>query len=93
MNEPTLFGSGEPDHVAPGVPEPGTCRLCGAAIVWIRTAADKAMPCDPPMLTVVTDAGLTVRGRVSHFATCPRAGEARKPRTGTPSPDRVTRHG
>lgn len=24
----------------------GTCRGCGAAIVWIRTPSGKAMPCD-----------------------------------------------
>ena len=24
-----------------------TCRGCGAPIVWIKTPAGKAMPCDP----------------------------------------------
>lgn len=25
----------------------GTCRGCGAPIVWIRTPGGKSMPCDP----------------------------------------------
>ena len=29
----------------------GTCRGCGAPIVWIRTPAGKAMPCDPEIVT------------------------------------------
>ncbi len=85
-----LFGSGAPEP-AEGVPEPGTCRLCGAAIVWIRTVGGKAMPCDAKVLSVTTDAGMQVRGRESHFATCPRAAEVRRPR---PDPARrVTRRG
>ena len=24
-----------------------TCRGCGAAIIWIRTAGNKSIPCDP----------------------------------------------
>jgi hypothetical protein len=85
-----LFGAGIPP-TSPGVPEPGTCRLCGAAIVWIVTVGGKAMPCDAQVRVVITDAGLQVRGRESHFATCPRAAEVRRPR---PDPARrVTRRG
>ena len=25
----------------------GTCKGCGAAIIWIRTPGGKTMPCDP----------------------------------------------
>jgi hypothetical protein len=54
------------------------CRSCNAEIVWIKTKAGKLMPLDPPVLTVVTDQGETVRGRESHWATCPGAGEHRR---------------
>lgn len=69
----------EPEPQA-GTPQDGTCSSCGAPIVWIRTAAAKAMPCDPAQLSVVTDAGNVVRGRVSHFATCPSAAQHRAPK-------------
>lgn len=54
------------------------CRSCGARIVWIETAAGKKMPLDEKKATVVLDDGTVVTGRVSHFATCPQAGEWRK---------------
>lgn len=60
------------------MPDNATCRGCGAHIVWIRTKAGRLNPCDPKELAVVTEAGEVVRGRVSHFATCPRAGEFRR---------------
>ena len=55
-----------------------TCRSCGAEIVWVTTPAGKQMPLDPHVLTVVADGGETVRGRVSHFASCPNAAAHRK---------------
>lgn len=57
-----------------------SCRSCDAPIVWIKSPAGKSIPCDPPVLSVVTDAGEVVRGRISHFATCPNAAQHRKPR-------------
>lgn len=89
-----MFGAGAPEP-ADGLPERGTCRLCGAAIVWIRTNRGRAlrvspMPCDDKVRTVVTDGGEVVRGRESHFATCPRGGEVRQPR---PTGKAVRRHG
>lgn len=54
-----------------------TCRGCGAPIVWIKTKAGRPNPCDPNIVAVVTDEGEVVRGRISHFATCPKAGEFR----------------
>lgn len=59
-------------------PTTSNCRLCGAPLVWISTPAGKRMPCDAARVTVVLDDGQVVTGRVSHFATCPRADEARK---------------
>jgi hypothetical protein len=43
------------------------CKSCGAGIYWIRTAAGKAMPCDPD--------------GTSHFASCPQADQHRKRHT------------
>lgn len=50
------------------------CRYCKAAIKWIRTTADKRMPCEPnpvtvvlegsgERMTVVTLEGQTISGR------------------------------
>lgn len=46
------------------------CRSCGAPVVW-GTLNGKPHPLNPRVLTVVTDDGACVRGRESHFATCP----------------------
>lgn len=49
------------------------CKGCGAEIVWIKTASGKSMPCDIDKVTIVTDDGKTVTGRIPHWATCPAA--------------------
>lgn len=54
------------------------CKGCGFPIVWITTKDGKKMPCDPEKLTVITDNGDAVTGRVSHFSTCPAADIFRK---------------
>lgn len=59
--------------------DPGTCRSCRAPIVWVRTRSGKPMPLDPTVITIVTDEGDTIRGRISHFGTCPNAAAHRKP--------------
>jgi len=57
----------------------GNCRSCGASIVWVvLRGSGKPHPCDPGMLTVVTDVGQIVKGRGSHFATCPKADDFRR---------------
>lgn len=33
----------------------GTCRGCGAPIIWIKTAAGKSMPCDAEPITYWQD--------------------------------------
>ena len=58
------------------------CSKCGREIMWIETEqrADKPAaraPVDLPILSVITEEGKTVRGRQSHFATCPNAAEFR----------------
>lgn len=79
----------------------GTCRGCGAPIVWIATAGGKSMPCDAyptpywekPKAPgkIVTPNGVVLScvfegdihnatgiGYISHFSTCPKAGQFRK---------------
>jgi hypothetical protein len=73
-----------------------SCKSCGAQIEWVRTESGKAMPLDiDPVddgnLVVVGGvaskwtpeldaAGIPPPRRVSHFVTCPNAGDWRKPR-------------
>lgn len=62
------------------------CRSCQSEIVWATSQKGKAMPLDPKVVTVVEtvdgpdgrEVVRMVRGRVSHFATCPNANEHRK---------------
>jgi hypothetical protein len=64
----------------------GTCKSCGAAILWVVTASGKRMPLDanaerrfviepeePPL-------ALSRETYSSHFATCPNAAQHRKDR-------------
>ena len=52
---------------------PRRCRSCGAPVLWQKTVAGCWMPLNPPVLTVVDDAGAVHQGRISHFASCPNA--------------------
>lgn len=54
------------------------CKGCGAEIVWIKTPAGKAMPCDPNKVTIVTERGATVTGYIPHWATCTAAKSFKK---------------
>ena len=56
------------------------CRSCGAPVVWIY-GATRRMICNPEVLTVITDEGLVVKGRESHFSTCPDADKWRRRKT------------
>lgn len=67
--------------------ERGSCRSCGASILWVETSTGKRMPLDfDPERRFVIEAGAEqMRARlrntyVSHFATCPNADQHRKPR-------------
>jgi hypothetical protein len=54
------------------------CRSCGAPISFVKVPdGSKSIPVNPGLLTVVTADGRTVKGRVSHFATCPKADQHR----------------
>lgn len=69
---------------------PGTCRSCGAAIVWATLITGKRMPFDAPLqiarLHPASGAGERAIADVdselsfSHFATCPDAERWRKGR-------------
>ena len=52
----------------PKVTEKGRCRFCEAPVFWIY-GATRGMICNPGVLTVITDEGLVVKGRESHFST------------------------
>lgn len=66
----------------------GTCRSCGAKLVWATTAVGKKMPLEPCAVADgnirIDQAGIARVGRMgtgpyrSHFATCPNANDWRK---------------
>lgn len=68
-----------------GLPHKGrrTCKACGAPLLFARTPAGKAIPVDlrPPVYQVTEDLdgnAIAIRAEhslVTHFATCPHAGE------------------
>ena len=62
-----------------------TCKGCGKPIIWAEMAAGRRAPFDAKAGTILledkdgTKGARYVRGHVSHFATCPKADEFRKP--------------
>lgn len=54
------------------------CRSCGKKISFVMMKSGKLNPVDENYISVVTDHGDIIRGRESHFATCPDAGKWRK---------------
>lgn len=66
-----LFGARRGEYEVPEHATPTTCRSCGAAMVWIKTANGRAMPLS--LATVETRDG--VRYALAHFADCPEAKE------------------
>lgn len=55
-----------------------TCKSCGAAIVWMKTAAGKSIPVDAE--TATADPVFVPGRHRAHFATCPNAKGHRQPR-------------
>ena len=57
------------------------CRGCGQPVKWLKTIRGKNIPVDPD---TIDDQGATVfdqdQGMVSHFATCPKSDELRRPK-------------
>jgi hypothetical protein len=46
----------------------GTCRSCGASVVWISTAKGAAMPIDASTIRIIKNE----QWGINHFATCPQ---------------------
>ncbi len=64
-------------------PNPGTCSSCGAAILWARTEAGKAMPINAKPEKRVVLGSRTGRAHVldtylPHWASCPSADQHRR---------------
>jgi len=49
------------------------CQGCSQSILLAKTRNGKSIQLDPPKLTIVTEAGDIVSGRITHFATCQNA--------------------
>ena len=59
----------------------GTCRSCGAEILWVRSArSGKPMPLNPGRKVVVTERGEVHNGYEPHWSSCPYAEQHRAPR-------------
>jgi hypothetical protein len=65
----------------------GTCRSCGAPIVWAQLLTGKRMPFDPPLIVRALQTSLLDERAVdlvdmdhtrSHFASCPHARDWRR---------------
>jgi hypothetical protein len=59
------------------------CEACGEAIEFVRMTSGRMNPVNLKVYTVVTDKGEAVRGRESHFATCPAAEKFRTKKPGS----------
>lgn len=55
------------------------CRGCNAKIIWFKTEAGKNMPVDADTVEAEDDE-LDLDRHVSHFATCKKADQFRRPR-------------
>lgn len=53
------------------------CSSCRAKIIWFKTAAGKNMPVDADTVEP-EDQELELPRHISHFATCPNAGQHRR---------------
>lgn len=53
------------------------CKSCRARIIWFKTDSGKSMPVDADTVEPEDDE-LDLDRHVSHFSTCPQAGEWRK---------------
>jgi hypothetical protein len=62
------------------------CRLCGAAILFLPTAAGRQMPVNAASTTVMDAQGHMHTGHVPHWSTCPHADKFRRPKTANELP-------
>jgi hypothetical protein len=49
------------------------CKACGAEIEFVKLISGKLNPVNKQYKIIITDTGEVLRGRESHFATCPGA--------------------
>jgi hypothetical protein len=61
---------------------PTTCRSCGAAVVWLLTAAGKWMITDAASVPAGTRTYHPAAGHQAHWGSCPDAKAWRRGRTG-----------
>jgi hypothetical protein len=59
------------EYVIPAGAQPGTCKSCGASIVWAKTPQDRFIPL---ALGTARDVG-GVRYATTHYADCPHGRE------------------
>ena len=71
LPERDLFGARTGEYAIPADPYTATCRSCGAAMIWVKTAAGKAMPLSAA--TIEERDGQ--RFALAHFADCPNSRE------------------
>lgn len=65
------------------------CTGCGGRMIYLRTRTGSRMPVDAE--TVAEDDHIFDHKRhTSHFATCPKAGDFRRPRKPKPKRNRTT---
>lgn len=70
MNEQRdMFGARIGEYEVPSNAQHGTCRSCGAMMVWVQTVKQRAMPLS--VATIETRDG--VRYALPHFVDCPEA--------------------
>lgn len=72
----TCAACGEP-YVLSNVPTTGhlaqaPCKFCGEPVYWITMRSGKRQPVNTKVIQIVTANGATIRGYVSHHATCAR---------------------
>ncbi len=56
------------------------CAGCGAEIYWVKSMKGRAMPVNTKKQSLITPEGNVVSGYTSHFATCPKAADFKRPR-------------
>ena len=54
------------------------CKLCGDPIHFIKTTAGNQMPCEPRIITIITESEKIREGYIPHWDKCPGADEVRK---------------
>ena len=56
----------------------GFCKGCGKIIHWQKMPSGANMPLEVEVITVITEDGKTVRGKITHWSTCPQAKKFKK---------------